>query len=317
MIDKFKFKKYWREKFKKHWRKILLVSIIALCLSYAYTGFSYYERCILTKLKEMTLVVYLAILSRVVLVFALFLIFINYELIPIIKKKWPGMIFLIFLFSIIVSCVIYIIYQSWENHIFGSPQNLSEIIHNEILSPIVIFLYSLIFLCVVYFRIAFHYFGSFENVKKVSRSYDIIGAFENYLSDIILARYVARNFVISSIFFSIWGSIFLFFIIHAGLLDLSQIWLWDNFKKTIIPAIFAFVPFIYVSINLYFSANEFDEMHFIKLKISKFISSDFSNVEFISRIELKPDFVDYLYLPILVNLITAYLPLFLRFLSNS
>ena len=150
----------------KIWRDVLLM---AFCIFYAYTGFSYYERCILPKLEEMKLVaVYLAILSRIALAFALFLIFINYELISIMKKKWPKVIFLLPII-VLLFCVIYIIYRDWDNCIFGSPQNLSEIIHNEILSPIVIFLYSLIFLCVICFRIAFHYFGGvvWQDIAKI------------------------------------------------------------------------------------------------------------------------------------------------------
>lgn len=144
---------------------------------------------------------------------------------------------------------------------------------------------------------------------------------ELYLSNRVFARQIARKFVLSSMFLSVWGSSFLllFFFIIIKDLKFPQLLSDEYLSIMILPALFVLSPLMYVLLNLYCSAEELDNLHLIKLKMLSSscheFHSDHENIcklKLLKEAELKPDFVENLFFPAIINLLIAYLPLFFK-----
>jgi len=67
-----------------------------------------------------------------------------------------------------------------------------------------------------------------------------------------------------------------------------------------------------VILNLWYSADETDKLHFIRCRFHLKTNQEISHLlELLNEAEFKPDFVDYLFFPLIINLLVAYSPLIL------
>lgn len=84
------------------------------------------------------------------------------------------------------------------------------------------------------------------------------------------------------------------------------------------PSFFVLPPFVYVLINLYYSAKELDDLYLVKLRTltscrkPRFNHKGIYKLELLRELELKPDFVENLLFSAVINLLIAYLPLLFK-----
>jgi len=283
--------------------KALKISFVVILALYSITGVFYYE-------EVMEKFMYLLIISRFFLIFGILFNFIS--LIDVVErmciqnnKKISKKFWLLIAIAI---DIFYCIIEERAFHINFLALKWFEIIH-EFLAIMVVPVCPISILLAIYFRHSIH--SSFKgDITSDYYSKNIEKSIETYLSGRVLARRIARKFILSSMCFSVWSSFFLFYFRKEKNLKFSQL-LSDGI--IILPAIFVLAPLVYVLFNLYYSAEELDDLRLIKLKMLRSSCHEFqSNItrvlKLLEEAELKPDFMESLFFPAVINLLIAYLP---------